>query len=144
MLKRSFNIRQKCFYFFILGTISYWFIPFFPVLQDRHIPAAVKEIISNEDIEKVMKQRSDIRKHGCQYLDVIWNAMDNNYDYSKLIEIHRNIFNLKKPEIDFERRKCRSGKNSDTTLSTTNLIKLVDAPFNIAMCLPPKETARKL
>ena len=50
---------------------------------------------SDEELEEIFSKRMKIRNHGCKYLSVIADVMDNpSSGLDDLIKIHRAIFNL--------------------------------------------------
>ena len=50
---------------------------------------------SDAELEEIFSRRMEIRNHGCKYLSVIADVMDNpSSGLDDLIKIHRAIFNL--------------------------------------------------
>ena len=83
-------------------------------------------------VERVLKQRARIRRHGCQYIKLINKLVESNADLEELMSFHRAIYELKKPANYGEAGSCRP------PFLNTSALRTLDKPWNILICLPPK------
>ena len=79
-----------------------------------------------------MKRRAAIRRHGCQFIQLIHNLIESEAELEELMNFHRAIYTLQEPVNSDQARSCRPPylNNSD--------IRLIEEPWNIMICLPPK------
>ena len=59
-------------------------------------------------------------------------------EYKRLLYLHRRIYDLKYPEVDFLRASSFNSTCRIPHKVTISPIKLIHAPYKIAICLPPK------